>query len=190
MPLFYMWLGVSVVVLARRRMSSGTFRPQTEDVTEGPAHVVEATSFPPPPPVDAPPAAATSQPADDATVAVKAPPPPIASGEPSETLAEAISGIALPCDLMPLITDRFEPRVAAFSTHGYDAAVVGTAVADEFERLGFELDPTGATTIEATRGPDQVQIRLASAALDSDSVMETRFPQARPDALVVEIRLI
>lgn len=208
-PAFYLWLACSIGVLINRRLNHGSFRSPAADDT---AVTAPTEPFPTPPPVapadvvDTPPspdgadATVGAEPAgddtvpsdavpSDAKVAVK-PAPVTTSGPASETLADALGGITMPCELMPLVTDRFEPRIAAFSTQGFDAAAVGTAVADEFEGLGYELTPIDSRTIDARRGADHVQIRLTSAALDSAAVMEARFPSANPDALVVEFRLV
>ena len=108
----------------------------------------------------------------------------------SRTLAEAVQGIAMPCDLAPLMgTGALDPREVAFFTTGHDAATVGFALSDELERLGFVLTPIDDRTIRAENGPDLVRARLISTALTSEDVMSELHPSAPSDALVVEMKL-
>lgn len=96
----------------------------------------------------------------------------------------------MPCDLAPLMgTGPLDPRDVAFFTQGHPAATVGAALADEFERLGFQIRPVDERTIHAERGPDLIRARLTSAELTSSEVLREHHPSAPADALVVELTL-
>lgn len=108
----------------------------------------------------------------------------------SRTLAEALEGVAMPCDLAPLMgSGRIDPRQVAFYTTGYEAATVGSNLADEFEKLGFTITPTDDRSIHAERGEDLVEAHLVSAALTSELVMAEHHPTAPAGAIVVELKL-
>src|SRR5258706_5701458 len=93
------------------------------------------------PPADAP--SAPASPSDPSTMSSSGVPTsgPSLLGRRSEaTVADLVSGIALPSDLVPLTT--IAPRAAvgdrgAFWTDRAPAEVVGPAFAAELERLGF-----------------------------------------------------
>lgn len=209
---FWSWFAISCIVLLRRRITGGSWKAMAEKELETPIE------FPPPPPRTAsdfdstdPVAEPTTpqaeagtvaegNPADVSAVAVatEAAPSPgavaVAPRDParhrSRTLAEAVEGIAMPCDLAPLMgTGALDPREVAFFTTGHDAATVGFALSDELERLGFVLTPIDDRTIRAENGPDLVRARLISTALTSEDVMSELHPSAPSDALVVEMKL-
>jgi hypothetical protein len=192
--IFWPWLLISFGILLHRRVGGGSWKAQA--LKEVPAPV----EFPPPP---APPAVAdgagpfteastTPGRSADATsaspVAVMVPQRDVRHR--SRSLAEALDGVAMPCDLAPLMgTGPLDPRQVAFFTTGHEAAAVGSALADEFERLGFAITPEDDRSIRAARDADVVRARLASAALDSEAVMTELHPSAPEDALVVELKL-
>ena len=108
----------------------------------------------------------------------------------ARTLAEAVDGIAMPCDLAPLMgTGRLDPREVSFFTHGPHPATVGSALSDEFERLGYQITPLDDRSIRAERGLDVVEARLISTELTSPDVMRELHPSAPDGALVVEMKL-
>ena len=166
MWLFYLWLCGSIAVLVRRRVSTGTLRPGSARSTAAP--LTEAVA--------------------PATITVKET-PPNPSGPGAESLAEALSGVTMPCGLTPFTTGDFDPRKVSFATTGHSPTDVATALADEFERLGFEWMPIDDRTVRAQRAGDDINIKLLSALLDSPAVMQQRFPATGADALVVELRL-
>jgi hypothetical protein len=108
----------------------------------------------------------------------------------ARSLAEAVDGIAMPCDLAPLMgTGTPDPREVSFFTHGHEPVSVGSALSDEFERLGYEITPLDDRSIRAERGPDAVEARLVSTLLTSAEVMGELHPSAPEGALVVELKL-
>lgn len=191
--LFWPWFATSCLILLRRRVTIGSWKAMPADDED------TTVRFPPLPPVpadeapapetvdevpveDAPPAEPTA-PAPAGAVATKTAPV-------ARSLAEALDGIAMPCDLAPLIgTGEPNPREIAFFTSGVEAATVGSALSDEFERLGFEITPIDETSIRAESGPNLIRARLVSAALVSEDVMQELHPSAPADALVVELKL-
>lgn len=109
---------------------------------------------------------------------------------PSRTLAEALEGIAMPCDLAPLIgSGEVNHREVAFFTSGFNPTTVGEGLADEFERLGYEITPVDDRTIRAIRHEDVVRATLLSEALVGEAVMTDLHPSAPAGALVVELKL-
>lgn len=200
--IFWPWFGISCVILLRRRITGGSWRAM------GPQEAPAPIEFPPPPPETVPdpppmPAADTSQdarePDPDAAPPTPAKPAasPVAVMAPADpdrprarSLAEAVEGIAMPCDLAPLMgTGPLDPREVTFFTHGHAAGDVGSALSDELERLGFVITPLDERSIRAERAPDVVEARLVSTELTSPDVMRERHPSAPADALVVELKL-
>ena len=77
-------------------------------------------------------------------------------------MAEALSGISMPHDLVPLTTIPVRPSVVdqvAFSSQA-PVSVVGPLFADELERLGYALTPLDDTSIAAKRGNDNLIVYI------------------------------
>jgi hypothetical protein len=163
-----------------------------------PPETPESIEFPPPP-AEAPtdPSAVASPPgrSDDETdrtngaaVAVMAPTEP--DRPRVHSLADAVAGISMPCDLAPLMgAGPLTPREAAFFTTGYPPSTVGAALSDEFEHLGYEITPLDDRSIRAVRGPNAIEARLLGHELTTPEVMRELHPSAPADALVVEMKL-
>ena len=94
----------------------------------------------------------TTTPGPDADTASQ--PGPSSSGAPlappaRPTVAAALAGISLPCDLVPVV-DVADASVAdgyrvLFSTRGTTIRSVAAALADELEGLGYQVDDTAST---------------------------------------------
>jgi hypothetical protein len=87
---------------------------------------------------------------------------PIVPARPS--VAELVEGITLPCGLIPVIGDELDPHRVTFATTGHPAGEVSTALADELERLGFELHPESGTETVARRGDVALRVRILGEA--------------------------
>lgn len=117
--------------------------------------------------------------------------PTEASGERARTLAGALEGIAMPCDLAPLMgTGPPNPCEVSFFTGDQDPAEVGRAIADELERLDYKISPVDHRSIRAERGQNLVQARIVSAATNSEEVFAELHPSAPKDSVVVELKLV
>jgi hypothetical protein len=95
------------------------------------------------------------------------------------TVAEAVTGIALPCELAPLVGGeaRLDPYRVVFSTHRADAATVGAGLGDELERLGYTVRSTSDHEAVAVR--DEVSLTVSILPATDD------FPTAPPGSVVV-----
>jgi hypothetical protein len=116
----------------------------------------------------------------------------IAGGVPMSTtdsLAEALEGIRLPCDLAPLIgTGDVHPREVVLVTSGHPAEVVGRSLADEFERLGFGLEGVDGTTILARDDRSLIELGLFADTIAGADGMRA-FPTAPSGSVVARLRL-
>jgi hypothetical protein len=214
--LFWAWLLVSVVIFVRRRATKrAAARTDDGQELETPADL-DVTAVTEPAPEAAPfealvhatagaaptvpflPKLPTPPPDVDA-LAAPAPPPgfeaPVAPtvdrsahrSAPAAGVADALVGIRMPCDLVPLVLDRLASGRITLSTTGYPAEAVGTALADEVERLGYVLRPMSDHEVLATRGA--TGLRLTIRPPDADG-RHFEHPTAREDSVVVEITLL
>jgi hypothetical protein len=117
-------------------------------------------------------------------------PTPDVVEKPIQTVAELLSGIQLPHDLVPITMmaprDQIGDRVA-FSTDGIPADAVGKAFGDELERLGYTITPTDEARIRADRGSDHL---LCQVHLDARyAILGDRraFPAVPDGSVVVEV---
>lgn len=214
--LFWIWLGASVVVLVRRRVTgkaAATPAPPDAVAADGavPANPTDdpiaaflansAAAAAGEPPVAAEPSAGpaperTPEPVGVATAVGPSPgldEPVLAPVDrkaprsaPAAGIADALVGIRMPCDLVPLVMDRLSSRRVTLSTTGHPAEVVGTALADELERLGYSLRPLSDRELIATRGVTELRLSINPPGADGRHL---DHPNARDDAVVVEIAL-
>jgi hypothetical protein len=127
--------------------------------------------------------APTSSPAATSAAAASQP-----VAEARQTVAELVAGIAMPCDLVPIVgSDRFlDPYHVAFSTDTAPAATVGGGVADELERLGFALQSTAENRLAATKNDRQLTVTIYPDAADVAFGDGKAYPTVPPGSVVVE----
>ena len=204
--LFWLWCGVSIVILITRpfyrRMKANRSIAPLVDPTAGAAGIdppfpdrSAGVGLPSPPDHTGP----TDPLPPTGSVATAEPESPSAQvgmvGEvprDASSVAEVLTGIRLPCDLAPLVglDVALDPTHVVFATEGHRADQVGQQVGDELERIGCRLTPLDQTTLRADRGAHSVDVRIhpdPSAAMTGD---QPAFPTARAGSIVVEFRLI
>jgi hypothetical protein len=104
-------------------------------------------------------------------------------------VADALAGIALPCDLSPVIdSSGLDPRRVCFLTTGVPAARVGREVGDEVERLGYVLRSDSAAEAIATRDGVEVRITIHPDAVNAGTGSVRLFPNAPAGSVAVEFR--
>src|SRR5215203_2611518 len=158
--LFWTWVVVSLVVLVKRRALRRAERAEKavevdasgmavaeppEDLvaamagTPIPETTVETTTAPTPEPAAPVPAAVTppTPPPGFETPVAPVIDRPAPRSAPAAGIADALVGIRMPCELVPLVFDRLATDRITLSTVGYPAEVVGRSLADEVERLGY-----------------------------------------------------
>lgn len=200
--IFWPWFAVSCFVLLRRRISHGRWRPMPDTASatdDAPSFPSLPEHLPEPSMIDRPPetwhrADPVPEAPDGDAVAHAPAATTVDTTEPdrprARSLAEAVDGITMPCDLTPLTGEgTIDPREVAFHTHGVHPATVGSSLADELERLGYAITPLDDRSIRARRGPDEIEARLWSTEIVSSDVMRERHPSAPEGALVVELKL-
>ena len=138
---------------------------------------VERTN-PPTPSSTTPSPAAPSTPSAPSTPAA----PSSGGGPGARTVAEALSGIEMPHDLVPLTTIPHRAGAVdqvAFSSKA-PVSVVGPLFADELERLGYALTPLDETSMAAKRGNDNLMVYIhsepVSTAPEGSVVIEVCVP--------------
>ena len=184
--LFWIWTALSVLILLHRLFTTGTVRPGGKRPKPEPLDAVE--------PVDkvaefeaklaAPPAPET--PDNSGPVA----PDPGAEDIPrAETLAEALTGIQMPADLSPLVGDAVDPRRMLFTTGTATPETVGGALADELERLGFELQPLDERSVAANRPDAAVEVRILASVEAARASLGDRIEAVPDHAVITEFQL-
>jgi len=167
--LFWIWVLVSIGIIAYRVVTTGTWRsvPKTAaddsdrgskrgkakaDAREAERAAFEAkkAAFEAKLEANKPPTPEPTPVADQPTPGHSAP----------TTLIEALSGIAMPCDLVPLPGAAPDAQQLTFTTTSASAEEIVAAVAAELDRLGFATDENGLT-IAATRDAAAVHVQVA-----------------------------
>ncbi len=117
---------------------------------------------------------------DTATVAV-------ATGS-GPTVLELLDGAVLAHDLTPTTGRISDPdRHAIFLSTTPDAEAIGTAFADELDRLGYTIEPDGLDQARATRGDDVLWLRISPEAGTVPDGDGHRYPTAGPSDVAIEI---
>ncbi len=137
------------------------------------------------PPTDVPP---TDVPLTDAPVSSAT---PMAASTAPKTLSDLLVGFQLPHDLLPVIPDHDDitERHVSLMTSSAPVDVVGPAVADELERLGFELTPLSENELLAVRGDDRLALTLVTSPTTAEQGGRLLYPQANPGDVVVTIEV-
>lgn len=146
---FWIWVLVSLVILVRRFLG----RRSTRVVGATTARAAGAPSTTPPgdteradaPQPHEPRAEAVPEPAPRPVAADPAPPaePTGPFDKRPATLAEALEGISMPCDLVPIThqaAHHMEPNRASLATDQAGVDTVVAALAAELHRLGYGVD--------------------------------------------------
>lgn len=194
--LFWIWVVASLGVFLWRRVNASDADEQAEDQ---PPSALTKQWAPPPPDPDAPPeradedvaAPADSSPARPTVPGTIAAAGPASSGAPP-SLADLLQGIALPCDLVPLtqsVTTTGPMTELVAGTTSARADEVGTALADEIERLGYTVSTINdrLALAEGPRGAVEIEIHPdAGSATDGGAL---KFPTAESGTVVVELRV-
>lgn len=111
---------------------------------------------------------------------------------PSTSLMEALTGISMPCDLVPLTSVEgrdLTGRDLLLTTTGHRPQDVGRAMGAAVAALGYSVTPTGAHAAVAARGTDRITMVVHDRP-DTVLVGKHRaFPTTTADDVVVELRL-
>lgn len=104
-------------------------------------------------------------------------------------LAELLTGIALPSGLVPIPAAGRAPTARAMSLlgRGVAPAAVATALADELERLGFDLVPQGIDQLIGRRGGDTLSLAIDTEPHLAEIDGELRFGDAIEGDVVIDI---
>lgn len=198
--LFYLWVAVSVVILGHRlvtRRRSPKAKVVKAADLEPPRPPPSTPPTPPreaePPPVPRP--TTVAGPAADPPVTATSIPVPAGAGTgagPAASLMEALAGITLPCDLLPMTVVEgrtLGARELLLVTSGHTGAEVGRALGEAVAALGYSVTPLGSDRALAARGRDEITITVHDRP---DTILAGRrpaFPTAGADSVVVELRL-
>ena len=206
--LFWTWLASSLFIYVRRLLGNGSLRSQSRgsDSTSNDARpsrssrtkhaprlsIDEELAAMAPPPLSAIDAStATNELGLDTTAGTTRTDDYSNRDAPlARSLAEALAGIKIPCDLAPMVTtEHLDPRNMLFATTDHPAEVIGTSVADELERLGYSLVPIDSQTIHARHGGTLLEITVHPDKVTASGALAGRAAAAPDAAVLVEFQL-
>lgn len=109
----------------------------------------------------------------------------------SGALDRLLAGVQLPCGLERLHPAGEDESIRmAFVTSYEEPRVVAVSIVDELERLGMEVEPLDQTEARAWRDGLELAVTIY---LEPNRVIRGRklaFPNAAPDAVVVEFSVV
>ena len=120
--------------------------------------------------------------------AMAAPPMP-GDAARARSLAEALEGIEMPAELVPVRTDDYDPRHMQFHTDTFAPAEVGMSLADELERLGFAINPISDTAIRVDQTHASVEVRILPDLPSIQAALGERAGSMTPETVVVDFQL-
>ena len=195
----YVWLAVSATALVvqqirrvlHRRAKKVELSPDVSTTPDEPA-VAESIPAEPAAPVtpttiferlaQADPPASGPRPVPEPTPLPK---------RPARGLAETLAGIHLPCELLPVVPKGVSPsdNTVSLVTTSAPPDVVGPAIADELERLGYELDAVSASRLIARREPDALTLDMILSPNQLEHEGVALYPDVSADAVLVVIAI-
>ena len=107
----------------------------------------------------------------------------------ARSLAEALEGIEMPAELVPVRTDDYNPRHMQFHTDTFAPADVGMSLADELERLGFAINPISDTAIRVDQTHASVEVRILPDLPSIQAALGERAETMTPETVVVDFQL-
>ncbi len=190
----YVWVAVSLVALIVQQIRRVMHRRARNRLVEPAAAEIIADVVTPPAP-DPEPAARTTiferLAEAPAPVPAPAPKPTPPTCPATRGLAETLAGIHLPCELLPVVPKGVSPsdKTVSLVTATASPDVVGPAIADELERLGYELDAVSASRLVARRQTDVLTLDmiLSPSQLERDGV--ALYPEVSDNAVLVVIAM-
>lgn len=105
---------------------------------------------------------------------------------------EALAGISLPCDLMPLTTVEgrvLTDREVLLMTREHSPETVGSALGEALEQIGYQVTRMGGNDAIAARGPDQIRVTVHGRPDTLLVGKKPAFPTAAADSVLVELEL-
>lgn len=107
----------------------------------------------------------------------------------SDTIASLLMGIRLPFDLLPTVPAGEQPSDRRVTLVSASAApeVIGGAVADELERLGYEINTLATDEATAQRDGSSLGLRISPEALDLENSNGRRFPDAQRGSVAIDL---
>lgn len=120
--------------------------------------------------------------------AMAAPPMP-GDAARARSLAEALEGIEMPAELVPVRGDDHDPRHMQFFTDTFSPADVGMALADELERLGFAISPISDTAIRVDQTHASVEVSILPDLSSIQAALGERAAVMTPETVVVDFQL-
>lgn len=174
---FWTWVAISLVVFVVRRVRSARARR----LRRAGAAAAVAEPLGPSAPVHAAPAHAAR------AEGAPGPLPDMATVKAMQraTLLDALQGISLPCDLVPVVEqtgDVAVARRAVLTTTGHPVAEVREGMAQELVRLGYRLRAVSEERLQASGPRADLKVWI-----HDDSA---RVPSAPQHAVVVELELV
>jgi hypothetical protein len=174
---WWLWVGVSVTIWTRRLLRKASGRRSVISVAAPSAS----------PAVPTPVAAPAAAPAAAPIAGVPAAPPPPAGPRPAgSSIAGALAGISMPCELTPFFRREFADDHVAFVTDGHDAGAVRDALTAELEGLGMDVRALTDTVVMAKRDAITVRVTLHPGPTGAAD----RFPSLPVGRVVVEFELL
>ena len=189
----YVWVAVSLVALIVQQIRRVMHRRAQNRLVE-PAAAETATDVVTPPAPEPEPVARTTifERLAEAPAPAPAPKPtPPSTRSAARGLADTLAGIHLPCELLPVVPKGVSPsdKTVSLVTATASPDVVGPAIADELERLGYELDAVSASRLVARRQTDVLTLDmiLSPSQLERDGM--ALYPEVSDNAVLVVIAM-
>ncbi len=110
------------------------------------------------------------------------------SNQPA-TIAGHLSGIRLPYDLLPMVPngEKASDQRVSLVSDGAQPEVVGTAIADELERLGYAINTLAADEAVAVRDEQTLGLLIHPDASKLRNEAGSRFPEAVNGSVAIDL---
>ncbi len=114
--------------------------------------------------------------------------PPPQPDRPS-TIADHLGGIRLPYDLLPMVPngEKASNQRVSLVSDGAQPEVVGAAIADELERLGYSIKTLATDEAVAVRENQTLGLQIYPDASELSNRAGLRFPEAVAGSVAIDL---
>ena len=105
------------------------------------------------------------------------------------TIADYLGGIRLPYDLLPMVPngEKASDQRVSLVSDGAQPEVVGAAIADELERLGYSIKTLSTDEAVAVRDKQTLGLQIYPDASELSNEAGLRFPEAVAGSVAIDL---
>ncbi len=108
------------------------------------------------------------------------------------TIADLLTGVRLPRNLLPVVPagEKASDQRISLLSDDVEPEIIGVAIADELERLGYEIHTITTDQAMAKRGDQRLGLQIFPTVADLTNDSGSRFPDADPASVAIDLWVV